>query len=182
MITRKAIGRVAIWCGCCFSISGCMGLLVGDPHTFAYVTRKGDADTIGRWTMEQTNSTKIGAGLAALQYKLETTHTTTEADKSFNWFVRVVHRLEDCPKSYVVDAQDEQHPAMEEFIRSIFSYLAINAFDHQKTEKLLYGLRPDAKHALWREEWEHSVAQLQQWRREGQKPAAEDPRQPALMQ
>jgi hypothetical protein len=150
-----------------------MGLLVGDPHTFAYLTRKGDADTIGKWTMEQSNSTKIGDGLAALQYKLETTRTATEADKSFNWFIRVVNRLEDYPTSYVFDANDDQRSAKEQFIRSIFSYLAVNAFDHPKTEEILYRLKPESKHMEWLEEWEKSVAQLQTWRDEARPNKAE---------
>jgi hypothetical protein len=168
---------------CCISlcVSGCMGLLVGDPHPWAYVTRMGDADTIGKWTMEQTNGMdgkKVWDGLCALSERMGSTLDKREARKAMDWFVRIVDKVEDWPPDRVVSAGSGEASTTKGLIQGIFFKVSFDAYSHPVQEELLRRLRPSEKHVQWLGDWEKTAAKLEEQRQRSRDLAEGKPLKP----
>ena len=153
-------------CGICLFASGCMGLLVGDPHHHAYVTRKGSADAMGKWTMEQTDGSKIDDGLGALEERMGSTHDREEARKAFDWCLRIVAKVENWPPDLLISTErlttdSDKGWTTKDLVRKAFFDVAADAYHSPIHEELLYRLRPDENHPQWLHEWKQAVAHLE---------------------
>ena len=144
----------------CLRTLGCMGVLIGDPHRYAYVTRKRDADTIGKWIMDQNDGQKIYDGLCALIEKMGTAHDDIEVRKAFDWFLHIFAEVGNWRIDRVVSSNAREMWTTKELVQKIFSTVASEAYDHPIDEELLLCLRPDEKHGQWLEEWEKSISHL----------------------
>jgi hypothetical protein len=162
----------------CVSVSGCMGLFIGDPHPYAYVTRMGNADTIGKWTMAQTDGLRIYDGLCALSERMGSSKDRGEVDKAMVWFQNVVEKVEDWPAGRVLPTESGCQVTTSILVQRIFSDAAFDAYSDPVREELLRRLRPDTKHARWIGDWEQSVADLKKWRQEGRDVGAGRPLEP----
>ena len=155
-----------------------MGLLIGDPHPYAYVTRKGNADTIGRWTMEQSDGLKIYDGLCALSARMGSTRNNKEAQKAMEWFLLIVDKIEDWPADRVLPTESSDLVTVSKLIQRVFFNTGFYAYGNPVAEELLHRLRPNEKHAQWLEEWERNLANLERSRQEARDRAAGMPLKP----
>jgi hypothetical protein len=143
---------------------GCIGWFEGTTHSLGYVLDKGNADAIGKWTMQQTDSRKISDGLASLYYRMINTHSDGEAQNAIKWSILVVSRIEDWPKDRIIPSDSGQSWARttRDLVQDAFSTAADGAYHgYSISYELLERLRPDDEHAQWLEEWEKCVTDLE---------------------
>jgi hypothetical protein len=140
----------------------------------------GDSDSIGNWTMKQTEPQSMCDGFGALDYIIVTTGSDDEAKKAMGWYMRILGKIEDWPADRVLAdrpgyaAFEIWHWTTRDVVLHAFLTPAEDAYyKRPRTEEFLQQLKPDDKHSQWVADWEQCLGDLARWRKEAQKRAAE---------
>jgi len=144
--------------------SGCVFLAAPSPSE--YVRRKGNIETIKRWTLEQRTHKALVDGESALLYEVANAKNAAAAQKAIDAYLEVLHMFEGwSPDTKFVTSGA---PPVTRDIEILFSFNIAacgvgNVPDNRYVRSLFLQLRPDEKQLEWLKMWEKQRDQIKRW-------------------